>query len=690
MLRDLYSIARAIATWLMIVVLYTNTLAQSGTACVPFPLIRENFSLSGYTEYTITDKEAALAQVSSYTFHPLDEATSEVRLSPLTKTAWIRFATRNQLLTDTMAVLKVEPANDRLILYEQIKGGLTERGRSGKNLPVTQLSVPDDDKRIRFRIKAGQTQTFLLQEQYSSGSHLSVPVLQSAGQAALEQMWHEKTITSARLYFFVMLAGFHLSIFFFSFIRYYSQKKDRAYLFYSLFNGFTFLLYLVDTNTVNLESFLWNNLKNNAEGSLVVNVVNLLFYVAFQIELLQLQTNKPKIVQCVKVYTGILLAGLLLTLIVNQVRILPFIGEYTLLLFQTGYILGSGILIYLTRKLQGFYKYVFYASIFQLAGCCVFIAVTWWRVDVYLPSWFSVDFFLAVPVALEVMFFLIALAYRDKQVEVEKIKAEHQLIEQLEENKRLQDSFTRSLERQVKDKTEQLVLQRSILEKEREAKLTAEFEQKFSESELKALRSQINPHFIFNVLNTIESYALQNNSVAVSDIIQKFSKLTRLVLENSMQPLVLITQDLEALQLYIKLEQMRYDKQFKVRYDIDPTLLETGYYIPAMIIQPYVENAILHGLRNLKEEEGLLQITGCVADEYISITIEDNGIGRKKAASLKENNPVRRNSVGMKVTHSRIEILNSLLAGNKASVEIDDMPTGTKVRILFPLLHYSS
>ena len=245
-------------------------------------------------------------------------------------------------------------------------------------------------------------------------------------------MWYEKTITSARLYFFVMLAGFHLSIFFFSFIKYYSQKKDRAYLFYSLFNGFTFLLYLVDTNTVNLESSLWNNLKNNAEGSLVVNVVNLLFYVAFQIELLQLQTNKPKIVQCVKVYTGILLAGLLLTLIVNQVRILPFIGEYTFLLFQTGYTLGSGILVYLTRKLQGFYKYVFYASIFQLAGCCIFIAVTWWGVDVYLPSWFSVDFFLAVPVALEVMFFLMALVYRDKQVEIEKIEAEHQLVEQLE------------------------------------------------------------------------------------------------------------------------------------------------------------------------------------------------------------------------------------------------------------------
>lgn len=117
MLRDLYSIARVIATWLMIVLLYTNTLAQSGTVCVPFPLTRENFSLSGYIEYAVTDKDAALAQVLSYTFHPLDKATSEVRF-PSTTTAWIRFATRNQLLADTMAVLKVEPANDRLILYE--------------------------------------------------------------------------------------------------------------------------------------------------------------------------------------------------------------------------------------------------------------------------------------------------------------------------------------------------------------------------------------------------------------------------------------------------------------------------------------------------------------------------------------------------------------------------------------------
>lgn len=280
-----------------------------------------------------------------------------------------------------------------------------------------------------------------------------------------------------------------------------------------------------------------------------------------------------------------------------------------------------------------------------------------------------------------------ALVYRDKQVELEKVQYQQQLIEQLEKNKALQDNFTNNLTQQVKEKTEQLIEQRSFLEQEREAKLIAEFERKFSQSELKALRSQINPHFIFNVLNTIESHTLVDNREMASEMIQKFSKLTRLVLENSLQQIVPFEQDLQALQLYVELEQMRYEEKFKVQYNMDESLLEGNCFIPPMIIQPYAENAILHGLRNLSSEDGLLQISGQLSGECIMVTIEDNGVGRRRSALLKSNNPIAKSSVGMKVTHDRIAFFNSLVKGNKARVEIEDMQRGTKVKLWLPLLY---
>ena len=375
--------------------------------------------------------------------------------------------------------------------------------------------------------------------------------------------------------------------------------------------------------------------------------------------------------------------GLLLTLIFDQLEVFPSFWKYSNLLAQLGQVLSAGMLTYLTRSRDGFFKYVFYGSVTLLTGFSIFALVIWTGLDSYVTRWFSVDYFIIVPIAIEVLFFCMVLVYRDKLIEKEKIQTQQQLVAELKKNKILQESFTHKLEEQVKEKTKQLFDQHSVLEKEREAKLVAEFEQKFSESELKALRSQINPHFIFNVLNTIESYALQNKPEVFSDLIQKFSKLTRLVLENSMHSFVPVESDLEALRLYIQLEQMRYNQKFIVKYAVDDEL--TGnYLIPPMIVQPYVENAILHGLRNLKGKDGMLTISLHLKHGYIIITVEDNGVGRTIASNHQSGNPIRRNPVGIKLTENRISIFNKLVHDKKAKVDIQDLERGTKVTIWLP------
>lgn len=129
---------------------------------------------------------------------------------------------------------------------------------------------------------------------------------------------------------------------------------------------------------------------------------------------------------------------------------------------------------------------------------------------------------------------------------------------------------------------------------------------------------------------------------------------------------------------------MRYTEKFITIYDIPEQVLEGGYFVPPMIIQPFVENAILHGLRNKPGGEGVLQLSVCLQDAHLMVEVKDNGIGRAKAAQLKAGDVFHRKSVGIKVTQDRISMFNNLNPDRKAKVEIEDLEKGTWVTIQLP------
>ncbi len=345
---------------------------------------------------------------------------------------------------------------------------------------------------------------------------------------------------------------------------------------------------------------------------------------------------------------------------------------------------------YLATIRKGFYRFIFLGAITIFIAFSLLFIVQFFNLYHLLPAWAtadkrgSVNHFMQIALVIDMCFYFTGLAYRDREVKKDKIIFQQQLIKQLEANKELQEKFRGELEQQVKTKTTELIQQRQALETEKEAKLLADFNRKFSESELKALRSQMNPHFVFNILNTIESYALENNKEAASEMIQKFSRLTRLVLENSMNQLVPFENDWKSLQLYIELEQMRYADKFLVAYKVQEQILEQDYSIPPMIIQPFIENAIIHGLRNKPGNGGILNLSASLNNGYIIVQVEDNGIGRAKAALLKANNPIHKNSLGIKVTQDRISMFNNLNHDKKAKVQIEDLHEGTKVLIRLP------
>lgn len=220
--------------------------------------------------------------------------------------------------------------------------------------------------------------------------------------------------------------------------------------------------------------------------------------------------------------------------------------------------------------------------------------------------------------------------------------------------------------------------------------MKAEFEKQIAETEMSALRAQMNPHFIFNVLNSINRYILMNDGETASRYLTQFARLIRLVLENSKTAKVSLEADLEALKLYINMEKLRFLDKFDYKIRIEEDIDQKYTQIPPLLIQPYVENAIWHGLMQ-KEDGGMLIICLRMENENILyVSVEDNGIGRTNSALLKSKTALNHKSYGLQMTKDRISIVNKLY-GIQTAVNIEDLyddegnPSGTRVTISIPV-----
>lgn len=219
-----------------------------------------------------------------------------------------------------------------------------------------------------------------------------------------------------------------------------------------------------------------------------------------------------------------------------------------------------------------------------------------------------------------------------------------------------------------------------------------EYERKveLSKIELKALRAQMNPHFVFNSLNSIQHYIFHTKSDEAIKYLNKFARLVRIILNNSDKPTVTVGEDLEALKLYLELEKMRFEDKFDYEVIVDGSVDPDYDIMPPLLMQPYVENAILHGL-NPKPTRGKLTLRLHSENNFLICTITDNGIGRERAKEIRRTMPIRKHrSMGMKITEDRLRILNEA-SNSKLSVTITDLydalgrAAGTKVEIYVPL-----
>jgi len=214
--------------------------------------------------------------------------------------------------------------------------------------------------------------------------------------------------------------------------------------------------------------------------------------------------------------------------------------------------------------------------------------------------------------------------------------------------------------------------------------------QRAVELEMKALRAQMNPHFIFNCLTSINNFILKNDQLRASEYLVKFSKLIRLILENSLSPLISLEQELDALKLYIELESLRFQHQFVYRIEFPEDMDLASIKVPPLILQPFVENSIHHGLIP-KGQPGHLSVAISENQDRLEMKIADDGIGREMADSKKLNTSFKKSSLGMAVTTERIGFIRTNHL-EKSTVKIHDLmdpegkPAGTEIVINMTLL----
>lgn len=279
-------------------------------------------------------------------------------------------------------------------------------------------------------------------------------------------------------------------------------------------------------------------------------------------------------------------------------------------------------------------------------------------------------------ILFELTFFSLALSQRTIQIQLE--------------NQELQRKYTQELEQEIKVRTQEIAEKNRLLEEERLHKITSGFERKLAEVEMSALRSQMNPHFVFNCLNSIKLYSLENDSHTASDYLTKFSRLIRLVLENSRSEKVTLENELETLRLYLDMEVMRFKNKVNYQINVQPEIDISFIEIPPLLIQPYVENAIWHGLMH-KSEGGSIEVNiHNPVHNLVIIEVIDDGIGRKKAQEMKSKSANKNKSFGIRLTAERIDLINQIYKTN-AIVEVIDLKnhkheaTGTKVVIRISL-----
>ena len=607
----------------------------------------KNISLINKSEY-------ALSSADLKTFPQLQKAKWKILDSNLSKTNqlqenilqyWVRFSTHNGFSADTSLILYFTEKNQQSQLFEVVNSQLVLIGQTGFGSKISNQSIKADYSRIYLPLKKQNTQQFyVLIKKYQYNIANQYPEIETLDYAFQQKITELTTSPTNFRNFKLWTAGFYFAVFIYCCLKFFFQRKERSYLYYSLAALFLFFRYSIQVDAIQLE-VNWLPSINNDFLFLLSFIPQSFFYILFLGEFLKVKESKYinwflkfcLLQWCVMIH--VMIVHFFWPVLTPITRILwtynavPFFILTVLLSYHT-----------YTKLNRKQFKFAFIGMVVLALAFLFVVAPRWLQIVAALPSWYSainkyVDL-ITLAFAVDTVLFLTTLAYRDRLDEVERNNLK------------------------VKN----------------------------AENERKILRLQMNPHFIFNCLNSIKLYIEQNDSRLASNYLSKFSQLMRLSLVQSRKEKIILTEELTMLKLYLELETMRFKGKLNYVFNIDDNVDVDFVEIPPMLIQPHLENAIWHGLMHKREGGKItINISQNFIAQTLNVTIKDNGIGRKKAAELKSKAAEKEKSYGTLITNERIAIFNEKFNADTTLIIKDlydknNKPLGTLVSINIHLI----
>ena len=289
----------------------------------------------------------------------------------------------------------------------------------------------------------------------------------------------------------------------------------------------------------------------------------------------------------------------------------------------------------------------------------------------YLSRFTGTNYYM-LGILSECLLFAFAIGLRIRELIMEKQLAGQRLIEQMQLTEKMMAETNQQLEIKVLERTAQIREQAKMIEEARLQEAKTAFDKQLAETRMTALRSRMNPHFLFNSLNSIKYFILKQENDSAAFYLTKFSRLLRLILDYSNAESITLQQELEALKIYLEIESLRFGDAFQYYIEVEESVDPAMTDIPPLLLQPFVENAIWHGLANSDRPDKVCSIQVSAVDGNIRMVVSDNGVGRAAAAIINENKPTRHNSYGIRITEEKVSLFNAVHK-EKIAVEIKDL-----------------
>lgn len=484
------------------------------------------------------------------------------------------------------------------------------------------------------------------------------------------------------LLWFVCISGIFIYCVLSFFI--YLQSKIKVFQYYALYNFFLLIYIFTKSPSSLVFDFLidTNNEYNNFNWYIQI-IYNCLLGVFYK-EFLDFKFHFPK-------FNKILSRYFLIQIIISSLLFIwSFFGwqEHYKVFYYFGFlpfILGFTIYwIYLALKIPGKLKLF---MIIGILGYYFFGYIAMYKSNYSFDNDTPPILYFIIGIIFESTVFATGLGYKIKLLYIEKIEAQENIIQEQKEKQSLKEKHNDELIEKLRIKEIELTKSLKESEEERVRTLTLALEKEIYTLRLESLQSQMNPHFIFNALNSIKVYLVRNDKKKAVHYLNLFARLIRKILESSHKDSVTLEEELKTLELYVNIENIRFEKEINFSIENAIHLSLNDIHVPGLILQPFIENAIWHGLATKKGEKNITLSFHKRGNEII-LKIQDNGIGRERAKKHVADKSIKKESIGLLLVNERILIFNKKQNTDYRFKIIDlkdrlDKPSGTLIEFIF-------